>query len=284
MAYSNNTFYLRRRGFTLVELLAVISIISLLMSILLAALNMARCQAKAMLCLSNLRQMGLAVYFYAADYDGYFPPGYQYQDNIYWWGQKLPDRIDHTKGFFWPYIKSELKKKSLYECPSQPYGSYKLQAKHPGQPDDPKWITSTYGYNDYYLSSPCAVRAEVRASGHPWQKMTTVTNPSKVFVFADTLLDWDDTGRKPDVSNNALLEPPDLYKGSGWEKNDFPTTCFRHRDKTAVVFADGHCRLMGLEDGQYSHPVSKIGSVGTTNAPHYVPDYESWPVSGRRQR
>jgi len=59
-----------KRGFTLVELLVVISIIVLLMALLLPALSRARKQAQAVVCRSNLRQWGIISSLYASEHDG----------------------------------------------------------------------------------------------------------------------------------------------------------------------------------------------------------------------
>ncbi|MEI3037745.1 MAG: prepilin-type N-terminal cleavage/methylation domain-containing protein [Victivallales bacterium] len=60
-----------RKQFTLTELLIVIAIIAVLVCILLPALGKARDKARALSCVNNLKQCGLAVSSYAGDYDGY---------------------------------------------------------------------------------------------------------------------------------------------------------------------------------------------------------------------
>src|SRR5215475_1038436 len=60
-------------GFTLIELLVVIAIIAILAAILFPVFAQAREQARKTVCISNLKQLGLAAVMYVQDYDETFP-------------------------------------------------------------------------------------------------------------------------------------------------------------------------------------------------------------------
>ena len=71
---SSRSMRLGNGGFTLVELLVVIAIIALLLGILLPSLNGVRRQAKKISCISNMRQMGVALQTYLIDSENRLPP------------------------------------------------------------------------------------------------------------------------------------------------------------------------------------------------------------------
>jgi prepilin-type N-terminal cleavage/methylation domain-containing protein/prepilin-type processing-associated H-X9-DG protein len=64
----------RRRGFSLIELMVVIAVIGILVALLLPAVQYAREAARRNSCRSNIRQIGIALQNYEAQYQ-YFPPG-----------------------------------------------------------------------------------------------------------------------------------------------------------------------------------------------------------------
>ena len=74
------------RGFTVVELLVVIGILAVLTSVLLGVVGSAKRCARAAVCMSNLRQLGMAFILYANDCDDYTMPTLG-QSRTYWWGR-----------------------------------------------------------------------------------------------------------------------------------------------------------------------------------------------------
>ncbi|MEN6301891.1 MAG: DUF1559 domain-containing protein [Armatimonadia bacterium] len=97
-----------RRGFTLIELLVVIAIIAILAAILFPVFAKAREKARQSSCLSNEKQIGLAVMQYCQDYDerycSVYDDGLGYPAGRIIWADKIT-----------PYIKN----RQVFVCPSQ---------------------------------------------------------------------------------------------------------------------------------------------------------------------
>ncbi len=75
MDYRSTCGIQRHDAFTLVELLVVIAIVAVLMGVLVPVLSSARVSARKVACLSNLRQIGMAIHMYSDDNHGNIPFG-----------------------------------------------------------------------------------------------------------------------------------------------------------------------------------------------------------------
>jgi prepilin-type N-terminal cleavage/methylation domain-containing protein len=113
------------RAFTLIELLVVIAIIAILASLLLPALARAKEHSRAVICSSNIRQLGIAANVYCNDM-GRNP------SMLNWVYSVKATTADVSTGLLYPYIKS----KSVYLCPTdkaQLDAAQKFPALTPGR-------------------------------------------------------------------------------------------------------------------------------------------------------
>lgn len=265
-----------RMAFTVVELLVVIAVIALLLSVLLPALGAARRASRSMVCLAHTKQLTLAWSAYTLDNDGRAMPLAHTDprethggDGIYWFGADgaLSGKVDRSKGFLAHHLGDAVH--SVFECPDQPVGSYIPQGST-GEP------TTTYGYNGYYLSPRHTPGWSFTIGAQPTKRISQIARPSELHVFGDTLLPSFGSGQP---RSTALLDPPQLWTGTPglWTTNLSPTTAFRHLGQATVAArADGSATQVHAQDQWLTHPDQNIGSVGTTNDPAYVPDWESW--------
>jgi prepilin-type N-terminal cleavage/methylation domain-containing protein len=91
---------LRRRAFTLVEMLVVIGIIGILIGLLLPALSRARAQSNQVVCMSNERQIGIEMMTYADYNNGYlFTPNKGYDPT----GKNIIPGSNPVQYDVWPY-------------------------------------------------------------------------------------------------------------------------------------------------------------------------------------
>ncbi|MER3401863.1 MAG: hypothetical protein C4336_05950 [Armatimonadota bacterium] len=150
-----------RKAFTLIELLVVIAIIAILAAILFPVFAQAREKGRQTVCLSNMRQMGMAVQIYFQDYDEHFPLDSHTGSGARWtWLFTLE-----------PYTKTRL----LYRCPSDP--STNWDTPRPGQRTTRR---TSYGTNFWMLPNLTGLPD---CLGH--NTLASIASPASVIYIAE---------------------------------------------------------------------------------------------------
>ena len=190
----------RIRAFSLVEVLVVISIVSLLIGLILPALGRIRFMAEQTVCQTRLRQWGLAFETYAMENDGFYPhidgrdrtadnpqTDAERADYFFGWIDVLPPLIGEKPWRDYDYWQKP-GKDTIFQCPSAklaPDESYKYRPRRSG-------------YFSFAMNS-CLELDEncwppYGSEGTDWRmpsflKTTSIKNPARLILLFDQLLD-----------------------------------------------------------------------------------------------
>ncbi len=222
-----------KRGFTLIELLVVIAVIAVLAAILFPVFNQVREKARQTQCLSNSRQLGLAVHMYVLDWDETMPTV-----RMMWMhGPTGNSWVDLVQ----PYATTRL----LHRCPSDTSPAW-------NDPQRPR--PTSYGFNAYFdpfhppYGNPMAPRpmslARVRdLSQCIWSAELAERNSKYgMLIVSDHFMPmyW---GNPPRVVNPMLNDR--LWD----EERGVPTTLAitRHNSGSNYVFVDGRAKWHKFE-------------------------------------
>jgi prepilin-type N-terminal cleavage/methylation domain-containing protein len=173
------------RGFTLVELLVVISIIALLLAILMPSLQSARQQGQRVACGANLKSMGLAAMMYENDYKGN-PPTISWNPwndrTNYWQGQLAPYlgwRGNSSNDF--TYATTRTKTTDIRKYPDRLLKVYQCPSVRSSEKTRLLWGHS-YGINQYLWSTAPDTAHPTRQT---YWKIKEIKHPRITFYLLD---------------------------------------------------------------------------------------------------
>jgi prepilin-type N-terminal cleavage/methylation domain-containing protein/prepilin-type processing-associated H-X9-DG protein len=167
----------RARGFTLIELMVSIGIIAVLAAILLPVIAKARERARIIVCMSNMRQIGIAFRMYIDDYDGAFP---NTGDAYLWMGRRWRWPLA-------PYLAfTGQRDQAAPTDPNRSVGGMPSILFCPSDSTAPlKWDSTSYGYSAAFYHAPKQVNQMTTDDLTRLDRFPCVTQYEKGVRFAD---------------------------------------------------------------------------------------------------